>query len=303
MPKKFSSIDKRKWLELFEGGKTEKLIATRARCDLRTVKRGIEEARLERDARTARAELLKDALKRHQDDLLAILEEALANVGGLPVEMQSSNAEGAESMQVELPWSKIGYDKSKGWAVTLDAEATPQWELLREHVKRDAIWGAVDRWKKALIADLEARIAMRQKAAQLLVEKTKYKVVDDKDTTRKKPFLFGGAVDFVYRQALNRALGIGHGESLEGCLEANPSGIIEERSGTIVAYVPGSQEECRKKIIEALEVLCRSAETEKAHQAHRVVEETLTKAKRSLRELSMLKLVPGQCRVCRRLGM
>jgi len=270
---------------------------------LRTIKRGIEEARRERDARTARAELLKDALQRHQDDLLAVLDEALANVGGLPVETQPSSAEGAESMLVELPGSKIGYGKGKGWAVTLNAEATPQWELLREHVKRDAIWGAVDRWKKALIADLEARIALRQQGAQLLVQKTKYKVAVGKDTTRKKPFLFGGAVDFVYRQALNQALGIGQGEGLEGCLETNPSGIIEERSGTVVAYVPNSPEECRKRIIEALEALFRSSEAKKAQDAHRAVEEALAKARRSLKELLMLKLVPGQCRVCRRLGM
>ena len=128
-------------------------------------------------------------------------------------------------------------------------------------------------------------------------------MAEGKDTTRKKPFLFGGAVDFVYRQALNQALGIGQGESLEGCLETNPSGIIEERSGTIVAYAPNSPEECRKRIIEALEALFRSSETKKAKEAHRAVEETLAKAKRSLQEMSMLKLIPGQCRLCRRLGM
>jgi hypothetical protein len=41
------------------------------RC--RTVKKGIEEARRERDARVARIELLKDAMSKHHETLLGRL--------------------------------------------------------------------------------------------------------------------------------------------------------------------------------------------------------------------------------------
>ena len=79
MPRKFLDTDKRKWLNLYESGKTEIWIAReRAKCDPRTVKRGIEEARRKQDARVARAELIKDALRKHQDSLLEELDKILA---------------------------------------------------------------------------------------------------------------------------------------------------------------------------------------------------------------------------------
>jgi hypothetical protein len=48
MPKKFSVTDKNKWLEEYENGKPEASIASGSSCDLRTVRRGIEEARRQR---------------------------------------------------------------------------------------------------------------------------------------------------------------------------------------------------------------------------------------------------------------
>ena len=54
MPRKFLDADKRKWLELYDSGKSEKWIAKQhAKCDARTVKRGIEEARRIQDAKIA----------------------------------------------------------------------------------------------------------------------------------------------------------------------------------------------------------------------------------------------------------
>jgi len=70
MPKKFSVTDKNKWLEDYENGKSESSIANDSSCDLRTVKRGIEEARRQRDAVAARVDLLKQAVLKHQERLM-----------------------------------------------------------------------------------------------------------------------------------------------------------------------------------------------------------------------------------------
>ena len=81
MPKKFLDTDKRKWLKLYEDGKTEIQIAKEyAKCDLRTVRRGIEEARHKLDVKVARAELLKEALRKHQDSLFKELDEIIHRI-------------------------------------------------------------------------------------------------------------------------------------------------------------------------------------------------------------------------------
>ena len=77
MPKKFSITDKRKWLEDYENGKSEASIASDSRCDPRTIRRGIEEARRGRDAQAARIDLLKQAVLKHQKRLTNKLEELL----------------------------------------------------------------------------------------------------------------------------------------------------------------------------------------------------------------------------------
>lgn len=53
----------RSWLEEFEGGASIASIAKRVKHDIRTVTRGIEEARHESDARSARSDMIKDSFE------------------------------------------------------------------------------------------------------------------------------------------------------------------------------------------------------------------------------------------------
>ncbi len=67
MPKKISIQEKRDWLVEYENGKPIKDIAGDAKRDTRTINGALDDARRDRDARFARAELMKDALYKHQD--------------------------------------------------------------------------------------------------------------------------------------------------------------------------------------------------------------------------------------------
>jgi len=80
MPRKFDDTKKKEWLEFYEGGKTEKWIAHRAGCDLRTVRKAINEARLKQDVVVARREMVKEALRKHQDSLLEELDRILSSL-------------------------------------------------------------------------------------------------------------------------------------------------------------------------------------------------------------------------------
>ena len=70
MPKKLSMELKRKWLDKYDKGKTEAQISREEGHDLRTVTKGIEQARLERDLSAARASFLAKSIEAHYADLL-----------------------------------------------------------------------------------------------------------------------------------------------------------------------------------------------------------------------------------------
>ena len=74
MSKKISIQEKRKWLDMYEQGKTEVQIAREMHRDPRTIVKGLEEASKDRRLASAEAEMLRNALFRHQDQLTGILE-------------------------------------------------------------------------------------------------------------------------------------------------------------------------------------------------------------------------------------
>ena len=70
MPKKLPFEKKKRWLEQYEHNETEASIARKEHRDLRTVAKGIEEARMERDLSVARASVVTKAIEAHYADLL-----------------------------------------------------------------------------------------------------------------------------------------------------------------------------------------------------------------------------------------
>ncbi len=77
MPRKISIVKKRKWLEQFEDGKQIVSIAKKNNKDTRTINKGIEDARRERDATLALAGMLEKALKNHHENLLANVRDTM----------------------------------------------------------------------------------------------------------------------------------------------------------------------------------------------------------------------------------
>ena len=92
----------KKWLERLEEGSTEAQIARSEKKDLRTVKSAIERARNEQDMALVRREILKEAYRRHIDDMLEILRR-LDRLLVPPPD--------------ELPLRHPGADQSKIWDV------------------------------------------------------------------------------------------------------------------------------------------------------------------------------------------
>jgi len=303
MPKKFSINEQRQWLELYESGQSEASIARQAHCDVRTLKKGIDQARLGRDVRAAKAGLLKEALHKHQDSLLMVVADMLSAIEVLPLSQNISWKWQGVATSIPLKDAKAECQKWGQPMVTVifNVEDRVHWELFQEHLKRDKMWEVIDHWKKATAAHLEAKMNLARKTAALLEGKTGYKLVDKPVAP---PFIYSyNAVDLLSQAALYHTLGIPDSANLKQNIVANTNyGEVKHRASTL-AKAPGAEDECKRNILEAFRELEVCSEARSAATTYREAEKLTAMARRTVEEISLLGLVPGQCRVCRRLGM
>ena len=293
MPKKISLMEKRGWLDSYESGKSIGSIATKARRDVRTIKKGIDDARRETDARSARAELLKEALHKHQSSLLRMLDEILAFVV-LPA-----------GDSIVLSWELSVLKTSPAAAANPAAgiELRPAWSLLQEHLKRDPLWRMFADWQKAYAAHWEAKIAFQRKTVALLEEKTGYKVVDAGDAS-SPPFIYiYTAAPLLFEVAIRRVIGMSERTDPLDRIAADPANGEVRYGGSVLANVPGKEEECKRNLLAALRELQKSSEAVRVASTYKAAYEQMMKTRKAAEEISLLGLVPGQCRICRRLGL
>jgi len=304
MPKKFLDTDKRKWLELYEGGKTEIQIAKEyAKCDLRTLRRGIEEARRKQDARVARAELLKEALRKHQDSLLKELDEILSTPY-LPTQDY-----------VVLPWHRGGdfilTESNTSAAIEghVSERATPSrsgsgavQQLLKEHLKNDRLWKVLAQWGKTYTAHLIARAVLQRKTVAVIQEKTGCKLVERNDIPR--PFIYSYTTgDLFFRAVLKHVFGDHKSIDLESDIIASTASGDVRYHSLVLAEAPGNEERIRVNLIEAFRELKGSSEAVSVVDTYKTLEEAVTRVRQVVEQIRLLGLIPGQCEICRRLGM
>jgi hypothetical protein len=305
MPKKFSPAEKRKWLEKHESGKPEASIADDSDCDVRTVRKGIEEAQRERDARTARTELLKQALLKHQDALLegltGILSTLIVPAKDWVVLSWHRNGESIFSEgehEVEnAPTQEVGKASKDS-----DTQADMAQDMLRQHLRNDKVWKIVGRREKVYASHRLERIAFQHKVVRLLEEETGYKLVGHGDVP--PPFIYSyTAGELFFRMTVRRAFGDYENNEWQDEIVVDPSAGYVKYHGSLLAEVPGKEDECRKKLLDAFRKMQILPEVVRVVNTYRELEESTLRARQSIEEIRLLGLIPGQCNVCRRLGM
>jgi len=108
---------RRQWLKRFEeDGESPPQIAKVDNYDVRTVRKQIELARQEREAREARFAVLRSALEQHYHDLISYAQKL-----------------DSEVIHASLP---------------VGAKSDRLWSALREHLPRSPLWKAIDRMER-----------------------------------------------------------------------------------------------------------------------------------------------------------
>ena len=300
MPRKFDDSKKKEWLELYEQGKTEKWIAHRSGCDVRTVKKAINDARLKRDVVIARIELVKDALRKHQDSLLEEIEQIMSSLVIPPKDF------------AVLSWQRRGdsvFNDSDDQTKLESGRGNAMRRLLKEHLKNDKLWRVLAQWEKASANHLAAKIAFQRRTVALLQEKTSYKLIDGDGAPpfvysyTAGPLFYKAAIDMAFATPEERAQGSAI-RNMETAISVNISnGDVSFENRLILAVAPGSEQRTKQHLLDASKDLAESHEVEAVVETYRALEQVTIKTRQVVETIRLLGLVPGQCEICRRLGM
>ena len=302
MPKKYSEEQRFEWLRQLEQGKTEKQIAKSAGCDPRTLRKGIDEARRKRDSQLAHQELVKNALRNHMDSLLAELDNILASLTLPAVDYtvlswyhgeNSVFLPAGESDTEETPAKT--YSDSK--QIPLDTRT-----LLKEHLKDDKIWRVLAQWTKEHKAHINARKDLQLKTIEVIQDCTGYPVSDAGDLAQ--PFVYSyTAGDSLYKAALSKVFGMPQEVT---CIEdetvCHSDGSIRYRNQVLIER-PNNCDQSRQDIVYALHVLQESPEAKQVLKSYETLETTTARVVSLVREIKLVGILQGRCRICRRLGL
>ena len=149
MPKTYSNSRKERWLAQYMQGKTIKQIAAKDKCDVRTVKRAVEEMRGRYAAQEAMMQLYREAFRSHIDRLNSALDLIIEGLllpdpyftalGWMKIVL--SKTASRESGEV----GEDGNNDSEQGDDILSDKA-----LIAEHLKNSKAWRALGDWNRSL---------------------------------------------------------------------------------------------------------------------------------------------------------
>jgi len=303
MPAKVSINEKREYLQLYEDGVSEATIATRMHRDIKTVKKGISEARAERDLGGVRSQLLLDALKDHQNSLLEVLDNLRTSVVLPPLDVEIRWESEDRIAKIILP-GNTHIMPDQNWSANFRDEQKLSWELLNEHLYRDKMWGLLGEWKQAMVEHLKARVDMKAKITILLEKKTGLKIVEDGTERSRQSVVYSKAEGLFYEVVLKRVLGFTDKTDPENNIIARPDGTIGiGGGGSPLAYSPDNKDVYRDKSREAFIDLLKSNEATHLQETYEELKGITAKASRAVEGIIAIRYIKGNCNACEQIGV
>jgi hypothetical protein len=243
---------------------------------------------------------VKDALRKHQDSLLEELDQILATLTVPQRDFAVLSWYHGEDSVFNETINRTRLESS--------GESTMR-RLLKEHLKQDKLWRVLAQWEKANTDHLNARAALQRKVAALLYKETGYELVDNYSAP---PFVYSyTAGPLFYKAIANLAFTAPEDidlekaiESLEADILANhDSGELSYRGSSILAVAPDSEVRTKRNLLNAFRDLVKSSEVKPVMQTYQVLEQITKTTRQVVEGIRLLGLIPGQCEICRRLGM
>jgi hypothetical protein len=245
--------------------------------------------------------MVKEALQKHQGDLAEVIESLRSAVAIPPTQSIGLAVQGPDLRRIPLAEATAERADDKGWTITLALENTTEWELFQEHLRRDALWRLLAQWKESVAEYINASLALGRRVTRTLRETTGLEVMEVDDIKRANS-LYAAGIEALYSHTVDLALGLSRLELNEE-LKAEDPHLYYGQYRIPVLSATGRVDQLRTKVVTALSGLRKPVVTNEVVSAYDLVRETTQRASKAIEELSLTRLVPGQCRVCRRLGL
>jgi hypothetical protein len=91
--------------------------------------------------------------------------------------------------------------------------------------------------------------------------------------------------------------------AVERIVASDDGNVRSGLGGSILGYASKKTENCRRGLLSALELLFKSSELNEVAESYKRLQEVTDKTRRIIDEIILLHMLPGSCRVCRRLGI
>jgi hypothetical protein len=291
---RYTEVHRRRWMELFEQGRSEDWIARHPiddisesqRCDVRTVRTAIQNARKQDQILAAEGQLIQDSLKNHHDKLLQTVEGIIRLLGIPP-----SN-ESLPEQENSADWKndELSYRR-----------------LLGEHLDNKTLV-KLQKWEECYIRHFEARRVLKQSITALMREKTE---LEFSDGNQKPPYLYKESPHTVFCFILTSLL-FSIGQKLnekKSTIDLNHAIRFDSKTGRVmlkgvtIIENPGREGTYYQNILEVVSELLKSEADGEVRTSAKELGTASSNLTAPLRELILLEMVPGRCRICRRLGL
>ena len=293
MPRTTPFVAKQQWLAEFEAGETVAQLARKHKRDPRTIERGIETAQQHRMATETRTELMKEGLKQHQRDLLELLNVVVLQLQPLPIHVELHHPGVALPSPLKLGGVHVLASEGRYVAVCLDREDQFLWRLLEEHVGRSRAFVQLRRWKRAVLDEMNQRLALRDDVVNTVTGVLGLKVEPESrgDRSIRREGLYE-----LYMATVSRALDKAPPQRLEA--------VHDEGSGEF--YINGvtagralsDWEDLRRAFEEFPGQLTRGQVAAHLRHAHDEVDEQARSAREAFLGIRLSHYLPGTCRAC-----
>jgi hypothetical protein len=304
MPKTYPNSRKEQWLIELSQGRTIKQIAKKSTCDMRTVKRGIEEMQGRRAAQETVAQIYRDALRGHYDRLNSALDMTIDELR-LPdpyftelawVEIVSL----PEVSQDSVDPREVGSEE-----IRQAEDAFSDGTLLSEHLKNGKAWKALIDWRRSQKKHRAACGRLQIRSLELLKKKTGLKAREEQKVT--KPFFHGEITgDLLCRTVVKHlSEGIDIKKITEQIVADDQHGVVKYQSTPLLESAADTKKlsQYRDDLVQALDELKDSPEAAQVVSTFQQLEKILPKARNELRAIRLLGVVHGHCRLCRQFGL
>jgi hypothetical protein len=301
MSHKISIKEKKEWLALFEQGLTENQVAKKVKRDLRTIVAGLREASAERHLVNAEAEMLRNALFKHQNKLTDVLNN-ISYMLVLPVSIPELHEDENNMLQpVPITGALLEMNAAQELILKIHDEDKLEWELLQAHLKSDDLWKYLKRWREAVIDYYQACWQFKKSIKVQLKEETG--LVFKEHNNKTVEYLTPATIELFYEVAMRKLLGIKDSTNLEESILAEDNGRVIHNGNELARCRKTA--ECRDKILSVFKSLTNTIanpQAGKVKNTHTALSEIAKKARRQVDELLSLGMITGKCRVCTRLG-